>query len=262
MEVLAIHQNALKLSDRGDFVDSDCAVFTYVNRHQAPTFAGIYFVVVDEAVLYIGESNNIRRRMAGHERRDAFLTLGASVRCIRLDLEADDRKNLEAAFIKVWDPPLNGSPAQVASVSLALQIKAIKQARGVFLENMPRFDVLDESNRSASPSLINAFLISLLHHLFDEDSAPSPLVEAYRAWSQQDWEVFWASCIDLIMGAILFRDVKTTQGLRQFLSQADLIVLSHGNRGNAFLTTSCFGRGDQRFAAAHGTFSQMLGKTI
>lgn len=264
MEALTIHPNILKLSDRNGFTHDDCAVFTYSNHREAPTFAGIYFVVADETVLYIGESGNIKRRMASHDRRDAFLTFGASVRCIKLDLDADDRKALEAVFIKIWSPPLNGAPSYVDSVSMALQIKAVKQAQAVFLEKMPRFDAPTENSRDriAAPSLIQAFLSSLLRYLFDEERKLSPLVATYRDWGQQDWETFWACCIELIMGAIIFRNIKTPQELRQFLTESDLVVWSHGNDGEQFLRTSCLGRGDQRFSFAHGTFSHSLGKTL
>lgn len=118
---------------------------TFEKRAELPIESGIYFVILDTKILYIGKSINLRNRWAGHHRAKQFNALGD----IKIawftppNLEEGDLEELEEICIEHFSPPFNGEviPDRFAVVDPALsllgeKIKQNRKQRGITGEQM------------------------------------------------------------------------------------------------------------------------------
>jgi hypothetical protein len=69
--------------------------------HNFPNCSGVYFLYQENRLLYVGESVSLRKRLAHHEHRGRFDSVGW------LNCDPAQRKRLEAFYIGVLNPPLN-----------------------------------------------------------------------------------------------------------------------------------------------------------
>lgn len=79
----------------------------FAMKGQIPTTSGVYFVLgKDGAMLYVGQSENLRDRFTGHNRVSDFVKAGAQ--CIHwLECETADLLRIEGDCIFALLPTLN-----------------------------------------------------------------------------------------------------------------------------------------------------------
>ncbi|MBD1836776.1 GIY-YIG nuclease family protein [Coleofasciculus sp. FACHB-501] len=83
------------------------------NKHQLPQISAIYFVVVNQKVLYIGEAKNLRERWKEHHRwsqLQPFLLVDIPVDIYWEECEESSLKKLENQYIGECNPNLNETP--------------------------------------------------------------------------------------------------------------------------------------------------------
>lgn len=78
-----------------------------VSRILSVEDVGIYFLLQEEEIVYIGESINAFARIAHHERRRLFSGIDTAMFCQYLG-DCKDRKEVEKALIKFVGPRFNG----------------------------------------------------------------------------------------------------------------------------------------------------------
>lgn len=81
----------------------------YRQRSQLPKASGIYFAIVNEELLYIGQSYNLYYRWQYHERRYDLKALGDITIAwfTTIDKSENERWKLEEAYIDHFRPALN-----------------------------------------------------------------------------------------------------------------------------------------------------------
>lgn len=95
----------------------------YGNWSPVPTESGVYFVLGDDEILYIGESANIYERLISHEKQNEFEANGAR-RVYWLMVEGRaERKSAEQKYIKALTPVLNVRRFDVKKVVVSARIK-------------------------------------------------------------------------------------------------------------------------------------------
>jgi excinuclease UvrABC nuclease subunit len=96
----------------------------------APKKPGVYFVVTTTKCLYIGESKNLRERLATHNHKG----LMKCAHVVTEWFECGDRKNVESDLIERLRPLLNGVP-------FWKQYYVWREATGKPVDDAPRFGV-------------------------------------------------------------------------------------------------------------------------
>lgn len=71
-----------------------------------PTFAGIYFAMQDDEILYVGQSKNIRKRWESHHKRNELLEF-ENVRIHWIGSDGRPLLEQESEWIRLCNPPLN-----------------------------------------------------------------------------------------------------------------------------------------------------------
>ena len=85
--------------------------------YKLPEISAVYYVIVNERVLYVGKATNLKSRWHGHHRAlqlTTFTYAGVTVyiywrECEKLALDLEEKRDIEAL-----KPPLNRSPILVA----------------------------------------------------------------------------------------------------------------------------------------------------
>ena len=95
----------------------DWTIFGFATLKEAPIVSGIYFLMNDVELVYIGQSKNIRSRLSEHKsnfNNDMFLGDAPmypdsfdSLYFIECDYKPE-RKDYESMFIDDYQPKLNG----------------------------------------------------------------------------------------------------------------------------------------------------------
>jgi len=99
----------------------DCFDMPHVSLADArllPPSPGVYVVYHDEAVLYVGQTQNLRHRWQNHHRVAQCFTYGPHVEIawqVLTECDAATRKAIETALIAFWHPQLNREQFQSAS---------------------------------------------------------------------------------------------------------------------------------------------------
>ena len=145
-------QNYAELKRYADSVNLKALPSTPLeDRTVLPRQAGIYFIVKDDIVLYVGKSRNIRRRWMStrHHKLSEIKTLN-HIKIAWLTYEAlSNLSELERAFIVRFKPKFNGvsSPKRVepalidvekvkAECVLAVMQELAKEAKALGLNNL------------------------------------------------------------------------------------------------------------------------------
>ena len=72
-----------------------------MDANQIRGIVGVYFLIRDSELVYIGQSKNVYRRVASHSiKHDKFWYV---------ECKAQDLDEIESAYIHIYKPPLNGS---------------------------------------------------------------------------------------------------------------------------------------------------------
>lgn len=72
-----------------------------------PRFSGIYFVLENSEVIYIGRSQNLQRRWLNHHKMKEFSARPAQLKIAWLECDAAILATLESTFIELFKPELN-----------------------------------------------------------------------------------------------------------------------------------------------------------
>ncbi|MEG4121826.1 hypothetical protein QUA43_30695 [Microcoleus sp. N9_B4] len=96
------------------------------NRSTLPSCPAVYFVLEGDRVLYVGRSRNLRQRWVIHHRYKQLKAISniriAWLECSEPSLLAE----IEAAMIRYFLPPLNGSAVTSPQITLLLD-KSLKE---------------------------------------------------------------------------------------------------------------------------------------
>ena len=83
---------------------------TFVTEfNQLPESAGVYFLFLNGEIIYIGHSQNIRKRISGHEivRKYHSGETGFDVECVYAELPIDEAQSVERKMIRLVKPRYN-----------------------------------------------------------------------------------------------------------------------------------------------------------
>ena len=78
--------------------------------------SGVYFLVQNNEIAYVGQSTNIYARIHAHAASKQFDSF-AAIFC-----EPEERAAIETAYIMLFEPPLNGRIPQTKQVSTPIKV--------------------------------------------------------------------------------------------------------------------------------------------
>lgn len=110
---------------------SDLPQLCIQKKAHLPTVSGIYFVLEEETVLYIGIATNLRERWVQHHRYEELVNKHPTAKIYFQQLEEKSLKDKEAAMINVFKPIynkvlLNEETKSVASKKVTLKAPTVR----------------------------------------------------------------------------------------------------------------------------------------
>lgn len=131
IEKLELKLNALKQIDQMNEIANKVSGNTLLREHEIvlvskpwQQFTGVYFLIDNGKIVYVGQSVNVYSRIAQHSQKkfDSFAVLP----CQKTELDA-----LESLYIHVLRPPLNSNDTTTfAPMSIKKLMEHTKSSRG------------------------------------------------------------------------------------------------------------------------------------
>lgn len=149
----------------------------FSQKSQLPENSGVYFLVANQQILYLGKAINLRGRWRSHHRKheaNVLVTAGLKVKIHYLLISSQEPSNhqqllhVEQQLIKQFKPPLNDSPL--------LGIIGDNQAQNPLLTAL--LTTLDEHSEKVMEMVKDSVL------LLDKGFTPKDIIRAY--WMNGD----------------------------------------------------------------------------
>ncbi len=137
----------------------------YKNRIALPEISGIYFIISNNTVKYIGRSVNIRRRFCGlsHHKHELFETLIDPV-IHWIFIKVDELADIENSFIEIIDPEYNGSHFESKNQSKHKE-KQKTTTTAIWNDTLIAIREIRECTGESQVSIFHRLVKEELHHL-------------------------------------------------------------------------------------------------